>query len=69
MATTTTTQTTATKACANCAHFQTTSASAGECRRHAPQTVAFNVDAGVKFEARFPGVKASDWCGDFFAKA
>lgn len=60
---------TAVKACANCAHYQATSASAGECRRHAPQTVAFHVDDAVKFESRFPATKAIDWCGDFFAKA
>lgn len=70
MATTTKAKKTASaKACTNCAHYQSVSASAGECRRHAPQTVAFQVDDGVKFEGRFPAVKAADWCGDFAIKA
>ncbi len=56
------------KTCAACAHYQAVAASAGECRRHAPQTVTFHVDAGVKFESRFPAVKAADWCGDYQAK-
>lgn len=55
----------ATKVCANCTHWNQSEASAGECRRHAPQTVVFNVDANVKFESRFPVTKAADWCGDF----
>ena len=56
------------KTCAACAHYQASAATAGECRRHAPLTISFHVDAGVKFESRFPAVKASDWCGDFQAK-
>lgn len=63
----TTTKTVA-KSCAACAHYKSNTATLGECRRHSPQTVAFQVDAGVKFESRFPQTKASDWCGDF-AKA
>jgi hypothetical protein len=59
---------TATKACSTCAHYNAASAKLGECRRHAPQTIAFQVDDGVKFESRFPQTKATDWCGDF-AKA
>lgn len=57
-----------TKACASCAHYKTSTATRGECRRHAPQTIAFQVDEGVKFESRFPETKPTDWCGDF-AKA
>ncbi len=63
-----TTTKTSVKACAACAHYKSNTATLGECRRHAPQTIAFQVDAGVKFESRFPKTKASDWCGDF-AKA
>ena len=37
----------------------------GECRRHAPQTVAFEVDDEVKFESMFPVTASDDWCGDF----
>jgi len=55
--------------CQSCTYWQAKAdTSTGECRRHAPQTVAFNVDDGVKFESRFPLTKAADWCGDY-AKA
>ena len=69
MAITTPTQTVATKACASCAHYNAVSPAQGECRRHAPQTVAFRVDESTKFEARFPTSKPSDWCGEFFARS
>lgn len=70
MATTAPTQQTiATKACSACAHYNSVSASLGECRRHSPQTVAFRVDETTKFESRFPTIKPSDWCGEFFAKS
>ena len=62
---TTTQVATSAKACANCIHWKALASSTGECRRHAPQTVAFQVDEGVKFESRFPETAASDWCGDF----
>lgn len=57
-----------TKACAACLHYQQTSAELGECRRHAPQTVVFQVDAETRFESKFPNTKPSDWCGDFGAR-
>lgn len=57
-----------TKSCAACAHWNATGDRDGECRRHAPQTIAFEVDDDVKVESRFPETKASDWCGDFEAK-
>ncbi len=57
------------KACSSCAHFNPTSGEQGECRRHSPQTVAFQVDEQTRFESRFPTIKASDWCGEFFAKS
>jgi hypothetical protein len=63
----TTTKTVA-KSCAACAHYKSNTAALGECRRHSPQTIAFQVDSNVKFESRFPQTKPSDWCGDF-AKA
>ena len=56
--------------CENCTYWQAAkSGSAGECRRHAPQTIAFTVDDNVKFESRFPATKAQDWCGDYAARA
>jgi hypothetical protein len=62
------TQTT-TKTCANCAHWNEKVAASGECRRHAPQNLVFEVEDGIRFESRFPTTTASDWCGDFAAKA
>lgn len=63
------TTTTTTKSCAACTHWNNTSAgSDGECRRHAPQVISFEVEADVKFESRFPTTAASDWCGDFSSK-
>ena len=55
------------KKCEACVYWKSTAAN-GECRRHAPQTIVFNVDSNVKFESRFPVTKATDWCGDFSAK-
>lgn len=66
MSTTTTSATTA--KCESCTYWQA-KASAGECRRHAPQTVAFTVDDNVKFESKFPVTQAADWCGDYSPKA
>ncbi|WP_442891210.1 hypothetical protein [Congregicoccus parvus] len=60
-----TSTTTVAKACSACAYWKSSSATFGECRRHAPQTVVFKVDADTKFESRFPETKAADWCGDF----
>ncbi len=60
-----TTQTT-TRACEACAFWNKTGDN-GECRRHAPQMIAFEVDDEVKFESKFPVTEASDWCGDFEA--
>lgn len=58
---------TATKACATCVHYNASTGDQGECRRHAPQTVVFQVDADTKFESRFPTVAADAWCGDYSA--
>lgn len=57
-----------TKSCQACTHWNAKGGSEGECRRHAPQTIAFEIDDDVKVESRFPETKASDWCGDFEAK-
>ena len=51
--------------CASCTYWEAKAGTSGECRRHAPQTIAFTVDTDVKFESRFPLTKASDWCGDY----
>jgi hypothetical protein len=53
------------RACEACAFWNPMEDSHGECRRHAPQTVAFEVDDEVKFESMFPVTAADDWCGDF----
>jgi len=60
--------TTATRACAACAYWNKLEDDAGECRRHAPQTLAFEVDEEVKFESMFPVTAGDDWCGDFEKK-
>jgi len=52
-------------ACKDCTFWNPQSAKQGECRRHAPQMVAFEVDDEVKFQAKFPATAAEDWCGDF----
>lgn len=60
--------TTTTKACAACAHWKASASNDGECRRHAPQMITFEVDDEVKVESRFPTTASDDWCGDFEAK-
>jgi len=60
--------TTAGAICTNCQHWEKKTENSGECRRHAPQTIAFQVDADTKIESRFPMTAAEDWCGDFAAK-
>jgi hypothetical protein len=52
-------------ACAACTFWNKLDGEHGECRRHAPQTVAFEVDDEVKFESMFPVTAGEDWCGDF----
>ena len=54
------------RACGNCTYWNVLENGNGECRRHAPQTIAFEVDEEVKFESKFPVVTAEDWCGDFY---
>ncbi len=54
-----------TRACEACTFWNKLEESHGECRRHAPQTVAFEVDDEVKFESMFPVTAGEDWCGDF----
>ncbi len=56
---------TTTRACEACAYWNKVEHDHGECRRHAPQTVAFEVDEEVKFESMFPVTAGDDWCGDF----
>lgn len=55
--------------CQSCTYWQPKSDATGECRRHAPQTIAFTVDEDVRFESRFPVTQAADWCGDYEARA
>lgn len=61
------TKTTA-KACEACAYWSEIEADQGECRRHAPQTLVFEVDDETKFESMFPVTANDDWCGDFELK-
>ena len=56
----------ATRACGACTYWNNLGDATGECRRHAPQTIAFEVDEEVKFESMFPVTADVDWCGDFF---
>ena len=58
---------TTTKNCAACSHWKA-SDEKGECRRHAPQTIVFEVNNEVSVESRFPSTSAQDWCGDFEGK-
>jgi hypothetical protein len=60
------TKTTTIRACGSCTYWNELGDTRGECRRHAPQTVAFEVDEEVKFESMFPMTAAEDWCGDFY---
>jgi hypothetical protein len=55
-------------ACEACAFWKHSEADKGECHRHAPQAVVFNVDDHIRFESRFPVTAGSDWCGDFSKK-
>jgi len=57
--------TTITKACRDCTFWNPAEDEHGECRRHAPLTVSFHVDAELHFESMFPATDAEDWCGDF----
>lgn len=59
----------AARACAACIYWKPEAKDLGECRRHAPQTIAFRIDAETKFESRFPETKAEDWCGDFTVRS
>lgn len=63
-----TTAKTQTKACADCIHWNEVESGSGECRRHAPQMIAFEVDEDVRVESHFPMTATDDWCGDFEAK-
>ncbi|MDQ8190036.1 hypothetical protein [Roseibacillus persicicus] len=62
----TTTETKA-KTCQACAYWEASS-DKGECRRHAPQNIVFEVNEKVSVESRFPITSASNWCGDFSEK-
>ena len=52
-------------ACDRCAHWNDLEDSTGECRRHAPQTISFEVDDELRFESMFPMTASDDWCGDY----
>jgi len=56
---------TTTRACSECTFWNELDGSKGECRRHAPQMIAFEVDEEVQFESKFPITLQEDWCGDF----
>lgn len=54
--------------CATCASWKALQSGEGECRRHAPQLVVFEVDENTKIVSRFPSTKSEDWCGDYQEK-
>ncbi|MEM9080015.1 MAG: hypothetical protein AAGC74_04915 [Verrucomicrobiota bacterium] len=58
----------ATKTCQACAYWNSSNSNEGECRRRAPQTIAFEVNDHVSVESRFPTTSSNDWCGDFEAQ-
>ena len=54
------------EACGSCRYWKPGDASnVGQCRRHAPQSIVFNVDEKLQFQSRFPETAAEDWCGDY----
>lgn len=57
-----------TATCANCKSWNSKGSDQGECRRHAPQMIVFEIDDETKIESRFPVTSADDWCGDYQAK-
>jgi hypothetical protein len=61
-------KTSVTASCQACAYWKNTESMSGECHRHAPQAIVFNVENGLKFESHFPLTAAEDWCGDFAQK-
>ncbi len=63
-----TTASTSTKTCSSCAHWKAEENNNGECRRHAPQVVSFEIDSSLSIESKFPTTSASDWCGDYEEK-
>jgi len=56
-----------TKTCQTCAYWESSSHT-GECRRHAPQNIAFEVNDKISIESRFPMTEAASWCGDHAEK-
>jgi hypothetical protein len=61
-------KTSVTASCQACAYWKSIESTKGECHRHAPQAIVFNVENGLKFESHFPLTAAEDWCGDFSEK-
>lgn len=54
------------EACGSCRYWKKSENQAmGECHRHAPQAIAFNVEQKLQFQSRFPDTTAEDWCGDY----
>jgi hypothetical protein len=58
------TQTTS-ETCNSCKSWSSENGTTGECRRHAPQLIAFEIDDSTKIESRFPTTGSEDWCGDY----
>ena len=58
---------TGTEACEICRYWKEPAAveTQGQCRRHAPQSIVFQVDEKTEFVSRFPATEPADWCGDF----
>jgi len=55
------------EACGSCRYWkpEEEKSNLGQCRRHAPQSIVFNVDEEVQFQSHFPDTAAEDWCGDY----
>jgi hypothetical protein len=53
------------EACGSCRYWKPGESDAGQCRRHAPQSIVFDVDETLQFQSRFPETATDDWCGDY----
>lgn len=54
------------EACGSCRYWKLEAkAGAGQCHRHAPQSIVFKVDEKLQMESRFPETASDDWCGDY----
>lgn len=57
--------TTTNKTCAKCKFWDRAENNQGSCRRHAPQTVVFELSLDKTMKTVFPVTNESDWCGEY----